>query len=315
MTTAKIIITGRIEEVPSFGQFTIESLNNFIADFLAYKPNKYLPAFMTELETGLQAVNQIVNPVTLTAELKVITFRLMQNVVGLRVTMNLLEGYLDDATGLTISKADFGIKDVRKKISSGDVEGLNSKLGTVLTNITSNMAALENVGYTAAMKNALEDTRTKIFKDNGEQNKKMEERSELVKKNIGIINDFLIKIKGIWADGKRLYSINNKERAKLFSNTGILKKIRNDELHTIITGVVYDIAGKPAAGAKIMARPSTEGKRGKTVKSGPDGVYELKGLKPVNYNIQVTLKSGGIFVANVDAVTNKTVTLNLKEGM
>lgn len=308
-----LIVRGRIEEVPTIGQFTLDALNLYLADFTAYKSNKYVPAFITDLENGLTAVNSIVNPVVLTAELKVITLRLMGNVVGLRLTMNLLEGYVEDATGLTVALADFGFKDVRRKISSGDVEGLHDALKVVLVNVDNNMAALTAVGYTPAMKTALEGKRDDIFKDNAEQNKKLEDRSELAKTNIGIINEFLTKIKSVWSDGKKLYSLTDKERAKSFSNTDILRRIRNDELHTIITGKVFNKNGAVATGAKIKARPSTEGKRGKTVMSNTEGVYELKGLKPVNYILTVTLKNGGVFMTNVDAVTNESVGLDLVE--
>jgi len=218
-----------------------------------------------------------------------------------------------DAGTLTVAKADFGIKDVRKKIASLDVEGLNYALNTVIANITSNSAALLAVGYTVAMRTALEAMKESIFTDNAAQNAKQEARAQLVVANLGKINDFLTDIKGIWADGKRLYNLTDKVKAKMFSNAEIIRRIRNDELHTIITGKVFDKSGAPAAGAKIVARPSTEGKRGKTVKSDAEGVFELKGLKPVNYILTVTLKSGGVFVANADAETNKSVALELRE--
>jgi hypothetical protein len=313
MENNRLIIRGRIEEVSTIVQFTIDALNLNLTDFSAYKPSKYTPNFIADLTTGLTAVNNIVNPVILTAELKKITFKLISSVIGLRITMNLLEGYLEDAAELTVGIDDFGLKKVRQKISSGDVEGLYDALKVVLLNIESNIGKLTDVGYTAAMKTALQTTMEDIAKDNADQNAKLEARSELVKKNFGIINEFLTKIKGIWSDGKKLYSLTDKERAKYFTNADILRRIRNDELHTTITGTVMDKNGVLANGAKIVARPSTEGKRGKTVKSSPDGKYELKGLRPVNYILTVTLKNGGVFMANVDAVTNEAVVLNLKE--
>lgn len=315
MEKTYLIITGRIYEVPTIVQFTLDALGLNLADFILYKPNKYTPAFITSIETRRDAINQIVNPVVLTAEMKLITLRMMNNVIGLRYTMNLLEGYVADATGLTVAPADFGIKEVRKSIASGDVEGLNGNLNTVLTNITNNMTALEAMDYTPAMKAELVATKKSIADDNAAQNMKLEERGDLVRNNIVQINDLLADVKGIWADGKRLYSLKNKEKAKFFTNADIIRRIRNDELHTVITGKVYDKDGKLAVDAKIVARPTTEGKRGKTVRSNNDGVYEVKGLRPVNYMLKVTLKNGGIFMANTDAVTNKTVTLDLKEGV
>jgi hypothetical protein len=313
MDNVRLIITGRIEEVPTIGKFTMDAAQDCQGELAAYKPSKYTAAFTTSLETKQAAIKQIVAPSVMTNEMKVITMRLMTNVTGLRQTMNLLEGYVADAGTLTVAKADFGIKDVRKKISSLDVEGLHGALNIVITNITNNSVALLAVGYTAAMKTALEAMQESIFEDNAEQNAKQEARAQLVVANLGKINDFLTDIKGIWADGKRLYNLTNKVKAKMFSNAEIIRRIRNDELHTIITGKVLDKDGKIAEGAKIVARPSSDGKRGKTVKSNSEGVYELKGLRPVNFVLTVTLKNGGVFVANADAVTNEAVVMDLKE--
>jgi hypothetical protein len=227
--------------------------------------------------------------------------------------MNLLEGYVEDAAGLTVAAADFGIRGVRKKIHSEDVEGLNGALSTLLTNIGNNIIALIDVGYTNAAHIALAATKQSIFDDNAAQNVKEDARAALVANNIGVINDFLKDIKAIWADGKRLYKINNKVKLRDYTNTAIINRIRNDELHTLIVGKVINKAGGIEADAKIKARPSVAGKRSKTVKSGADGRYELKGLRPISYLIIVTLKSGSSFALYGDAETNITVTLNLVE--
>jgi hypothetical protein len=312
MNEERLLIRARIYEVPTFGQFTIDSVTRDFNDLKNYKPNKYTPTFVPGLATKLTAVNAIVNPVVLTAELKVITISLNGNVIGLRDTMNRLEGYVTDAEGLSILPKDFGIKAVRSFIGKGDVEGLNGALATLLTNIGNNMTPLSDQGYTDAMKAALVDTKAQIFKDNGEQNKKLDEREALVVANIGVINDFLKDIKGIWADGKILYKLSDKVKVKDYTNTELIKRIRHDELHTKIAGNVYENTGKLSAGAIIVARPSSEGKRGKTVKSDAKGYYELVGLRPINYILTVTLKSGGVFAVNVDAKTNETVKLDLR---
>jgi hypothetical protein len=315
MSTIKLIIRARIYEVPILGQFSIDSYSRDDDDFITFKPNKYTPAFLTALLAKQTAVNDIVNPVVLTAELKQITIRLHGNMIGLRNPMNWLQGYVNDATGLTVPAKDFGISQVRKSVNKGDAESLDGNLKTLLINIDNNMTKLSDVGYTDAMRNALKDAKAEIFKDNAQQNKKIDERGLLVAENLGTINDFLKDIKAIWTDGKLLYKITDKVRVKDYTNSELLKRIRHDELHTIITGSVYNKEGKIEPGAKIVARPSTEGKRGKTVTSDPKGHYELKGLRPINYILTVTLKSGAVFMTNVDAKTNETVKLDLREGM
>ena len=141
MEKYKLIIVGRTEEVPIITQMTIDAL---VADMLAfhgYKPTKYTDDFVEALLLKQEGINAIILPKVLTAELKVITFRLHTNIIGLRNTMNLLEGYVVDANGLTVSVKDFGIKDVRDKISTGDAEGMNGALSFLLINIDNNIAA------------------------------------------------------------------------------------------------------------------------------------------------------------------------------
>lgn len=315
MTTETIIIKARLEEIPTIGQFTIDSYIRDFADFKAYKTAKYTPAFLTALQAKAVAVNAIVNPVVLTGELKVITLRLTNSILGLRSTMNLLEGYVVDAVGLTVGVKDFGISGVRKKVASGDAEGLNAALNTLLTNVTNNLAALNTAGYPVGDETLLADVKQSIFDDNAAQNVKENKRAALVVANIGLINDFLADIKAIWGDGKRLYKFSNKTKLKDYTNSTIIKRIRNDELHTLIVGKVLNKLGIGEADAKIKARPSIAGKRGKTVKSGKDFKYELKGLRPTTYLITVTLVSGESFAVNGDAVTNKTIPLDLQQPM
>lgn len=308
-----MIIKCRLDEVPIVGQRVIDALKARLADFVAYKSTKYTGDFMTSLDEELQAMSLIINPVVITRELKEITLRMTVNIMGLRVTMNLLEGYIADATDLTVAKKDFGTHDVRKKIVSGDVEGVNGALGLLLTNITNNMPKLTAVGYTPAMKTALEDMRNSIFTDNGEQYKKLEARMKLVRDNITTINAFLSKIKGVMDDGKRLYSINDKDSAKQFTLAYILRMLRNDELHTLISGKVYKGGNETVSKVKVKAKPSVEGKRSKTVTTNTNGYYELRGLKPVNYIITFTYPDGKTFVTNIDAKTNETVTLDFHQ--
>ena len=312
MSRIRLIIVARLYEVLTICGFTRDAIHSDIADFFGYKPDKYTSAFLTALDGKIDLVRNIVNPVVLTKLLKEITFGLTVEVVGLRQTMNLLEGYVEDSIGLNIAKKDFGIKEVRDKISSMDVEGLDGDLSTLLSNITSNMPALELAGYKPAMKTALENTKKKIFDDNADQNKKMKERSDLVTDNLEVINDLLTDIKGIWADGKRLYRLTNKEKVKYYTNSDILKRIRNDELHTEIIGTVTDENGLPMKNVKIVARPSTEWKRGKTVYTDDMGNYAIKGMRPTNYVFTFKFPDGKIVVDKADAVTNKKVRLDLK---
>ena len=63
------------------------------------------------------AIEALINPKQLTGELKVITRRLYNNLdVVLRDRLTILEGYLNQASGLTMAVKDFGVSAVRKKL-------------------------------------------------------------------------------------------------------------------------------------------------------------------------------------------------------
>jgi hypothetical protein len=313
MKRLSLLIYARMTEVTTIGQITIDSYLRDIAYFTAFKPSKYTALFLTNLMIKHDAVKDLVNPGILTAQIKVITLRMKTGLNGLREPLNFLEGYLTDAEGLTMNANDFGIKGVRKKINSGDIEGLNWALNLLVTNITNNMSALTDVGYSNDSLTALKASQQSIFEDNIAQNKKEMERAALVVHNLNVMNDYLKDIKGIWADGKRLFKFKNKVKLKDYTNSDILKNIRQDERHTLIKGTVYNKNGKAVSGAKVMARRAVNGKRGKTAVSNRKGIYELKGLIPQSYTITVILKSGTVFTATAAAVTNEAVRMDLRE--
>ncbi len=311
----KLIITGRIEEVPAIGQFTIDSYGIDIVKFQAYKPLKYTAGFLIALNGKALLVGGIISPVILTGELKVITLRMVTNVLGLHGTMDLLEGYAEDAIGLSVGLKDFGIGPVRKCVNSGDVEGLDLALKNLLAVIASgtNMAKLVTAGYDAGSRTALIAMKASIAGDNAAQNAKENQRAALVVANMGVINDYLKDIKMIWVDGKHIFKSTDKEKLKNYTNSQIIARMRHDELHTWIQGVVYNKVGGAEKGAKIVARPISVGKRGKTVYSDPEAAYVVKGLKPVDFIFTVKLKSGAMFAVAGTAVTNVHVVLDLRQ--
>jgi hypothetical protein len=234
-------------------------------------------------------------------------------VIGLRQTMNLLEGYLKEAQGLTLPVKSFGIKDVREKISTLDAEGLDGALKIVLQNIENNMAPLTAVDYTPAMKTALAGKKSAIFAGNAAQKQKLNDRAELVTTNIDKINAVLQIVKGVLSDGTSIYRASNKTKYKLFTLADMIRTIRNDELHTLIAGTVRSSKGELCGKVRVMARPSTDGKRGKTAYTNAKGYYELKGLQPKNYIITITMLGGKVYLLNADAKTNETVVMDFKE--
>jgi hypothetical protein len=313
MTTVNLLIRARMDEVTTVGQFVIDAYTRDFDFFKAYKPSKYVEEFLTNLTAKKVVVDRIVNPVVLTGELKVITQRLLQEMLSLREPMNLLEGYVADASPLTVAPKDFGISPVRKKVNSGDAEGLNGTLNTLVANTGNNLPALKAVGYSDAAFAALKDVQKSIFDDNAAQNAKEVARAALVVNNIGVINDFLKDIKAIWDDGKRLFKLNDKVKVKDYTNADIIRRIRQDELHTKIAGTVKGKGNILASKVKVKALTSVEHKRGKSTTTNQDGYYEIKGLKPTSYFIMFTMPDGKTYLEKADAKTNETVRLDFME--
>jgi hypothetical protein len=264
------------------------------------------------LDGKITLVDGIIFPKALTAELKVITERIIKNMLDIRPLMNRLEGFVADASGLTVSPKDFGISQVRKKITNGDQEGLNGALQYLLQNISNNMTALTNIGYNALEKTTLEGLKQAIVDDNVAQNNKEEERAQLRVDNVDVINDLCKDLKGIWADGKRLYKISNKTKAKDYTLSQLKNRIRQEELKTELTGKVFTLTGTPVIKkAKVVAKP-VGGGRSKTVYTDKNSVYDLKGLKAVPTLLTVTLDDGTVFVVSGSPVTKEKVVLDLK---
>jgi hypothetical protein len=308
----KLLIEARIEEVPVLARFTHDSYVRDKVDFETYKPAKYIPNYSTGLMTKITTVEGIIFPKVLTAELEVITKRIITNMLAIRPLMNRLEGYVDDATGLTVTPKNFGISEVRKKINNDDQEGLDGALHYLLTNITNNMTPLTNVGYDAADKTALEGMKLAILNDNVAQNNKEQQRAQLRVDNLDLINDLCKDLKGIWKDGKLLYKITNATKAKDYTLAQLKNRIRAEELKTELTGTVFSLSGTPVdKKAKVVARP-VGGGRSKTVYSDKFSKYDIKGLKAVPMVLTVTLADGNVFVVSGTPVTRETVVLDLR---
>src|SRR5882724_7063527 len=114
-TVLKLVISARIEEIPTLGRFTQENYLRDKLDFECYKPIKYVAGYAAILLGKVTAVEAVVFPKTITAQLKLVTGRIDTNMEKIRPMMNRLEGYVVDAApSLTIGVKDFGIKQVRQ---------------------------------------------------------------------------------------------------------------------------------------------------------------------------------------------------------
>ena len=123
------------EELPVIGKFLAYSFRRDLDDFTAYSP-KFNQDYLTNYDTKIAEVEELVEPKTETTELKKITETLYDTVNGLIDPINRLTGYINLAhEQIPVSPTDFGITALRNGIKQKDAEGIIKNLKTIKTNI------------------------------------------------------------------------------------------------------------------------------------------------------------------------------------
>jgi hypothetical protein len=278
-------ITCRIEEVPAIGGMIISSLESLLSDFTAYSPD-YTPTYLTNIKGDLTTVEGLINPKQLTAELKIITNRIYSNQATLRLKIDLLEGYINRATALTIDKKDFGISALRTKNNNRDVEGTIAALSFLLTNVSNNMAALTAKGYTTAQNTALTTIQSQLKSDNIAQNNKINDRNNKVISNYGKINAFWAKLTDICDAGKRIYKSSAPNKVDDFTMAVLKRRVNQERTNTKFMGGITS-GTTPLKGAKIEMLPLAGGRR-RVATSKATGEYLVPSLIEGDYIVNVT---------------------------
>jgi hypothetical protein len=304
MTPVTLLIQCRIEEVPALGGFLINSLQTDLADFTAFSPD-FDAAYVTTAQTQLTSITALLQPKTLTAELKVITLHMYNNMSAMEQKIDFLEGYIKRATGLTVSAKDFAISAIRKANNKKDVEALISALTytLALANNATNLPLLAAKGYTPAQNTALQTIKTELNDDNVAQNAKVNARNNLVIANYGAINDFWKILMDISDAGKRIYRDSNKKDD--YTMAVLKRRIRQEQLKNKMAGTVT-FEGSAFAGAKIAMKPVLGG-RTRSTKSKTTGRYELKSLQATDWIVTVSATGKVTQNVSVTIVTGETL--------
>lgn len=218
--------TFKLDEIPVIGQFIYDSYVADEADFKAFSP-QFDETFKADFTERFNAVKEIISTKVITAELKMITTRMYENIFVLKEQLDRLEAYAKLAKEhLKIALEDFRFKEVRRFANRKDFEALIDNLKILLQQTTDNMDALQSKGYTSEAKTALESLRTAFETDNAEQNRKLDQRRQHVSNNIDTINTFYEKLQEILAIGKVLYKKSKPEKAKSYTLTEVRKRVR-----------------------------------------------------------------------------------------
>ena len=220
----------KYEELTTVAGFLIDSLTRDLSDFTKYS-EIYGQDFLHRLIDKKDEVERITRTKSLLNQISNITLNLYENVDSLRPKISNLEGYIVLAKKNLVSQPrNFGLKEVREKIDSRDVEGLLDKLAITLAevDITENLAALNAVGFKAPARAELTTIKDDINNKNKEQNLKIDEKEDVVRSNLALLLELWELLRMVMDSGKRIYKYTNKQRAEDYTATKILGRIRHE---------------------------------------------------------------------------------------
>lgn len=195
------------------------------SDFTDYSPD-YQSPFLTNYKAKLALIEEIVFPKKIAAEIKLVTQRINTAMDATRDPLNRLEGYAGKAKNLSLNPADFGIKEVRKAISTKNAEKFYSSMGNLLNNVVANFTQLTEKGFTAEAKEVLINARKNVKADIDLQNTKVNEKGDLVEDNIESLNELWDLMADILKIGKVLYKNKDKSKTAEFTMTTLKARVK-----------------------------------------------------------------------------------------
>ncbi len=197
------------EELPSVCKFAAFSLSRDMADFKAYSP-KFNPEYLTGYEDRIREASGIIEPLSETLEIKLITQRFRKTYDELIGQVNRLSGYIKLAQlNQSISLADFGITYLRKSIAVHDAEGIVQALHTIIANIAKYQKELIVQGMPEDLALGLTGASASIANDKQKQFEITSNRKHIVQLNVDSFNGLYTQLNEILAVGKILYHTSN----------------------------------------------------------------------------------------------------------
>ena len=111
----------RKEELPVVAGFIKQFYKRDKTEFENFSPD-FNQEFEKALEAKIESVSNVINPITLTAELKKVTDRLYSNLAAIRPLLEHVQAYAMRANkGLTLNHKDFGCKQARQEARKKNV--------------------------------------------------------------------------------------------------------------------------------------------------------------------------------------------------
>lgn len=216
----------KVEEIPVICKFLYNSYTRDKEDFTDYSETVFTDLHRTNFLAKINEVEGLTGLMAFWAQMARITRDLYSNVQLFRPQLNKLEGYAIFARkSLTIDVKKFGFVELRKKIKDGNVEGVLTMIDLVLHNASENNAALTAKGLKPALIADLTSARSRIAQLNEEQKLKETEKELAVKANWGVIEELWEMATEVLAGGKALYRVEDKTRAKDYSQRQLKRAV------------------------------------------------------------------------------------------
>jgi len=233
----------RQEEIPVVGELLLQMFERDRAAFEKFSP-EYKGEFFEIVESQIRKVLNMTQAATLRAEIKRKTSDLYQCIDEIIPLLDLIAAYAKRAnTALTVKATDFGVMQAKKEIRKRNIEGVCTKVKVVEQNITNNLEALKERGYTEALGAELNTMTQKAYSLNLLQEEKIREKKQLVVNNMTEYTLLWCFLKDLSETGKLLLKAD-KQKCDGYKFSHIIKHVRKTKPNADVTNSVEIINEK-----------------------------------------------------------------------
>jgi hypothetical protein len=214
----------KIEDLPVIAAFILNSLKKDFNDFINFS-SLFTCDYLAMIEAKINTCRELMSSSIITKELKAVTKQLYDKSKGLRVKLNILEGYLKLVAGsLDVTVEDVGLKSVRNDITRCNTEGLMSNMRKVIITVKRNQAALEAAGFKSTLIDDIENQIREIDAINAKQNNLTSDRNRLTNQNIEMFNDLWDSLQPVLKAAKAIYRGVDDVKLKDYTMSQLVKR-------------------------------------------------------------------------------------------
>jgi len=210
------------EEVLHMAGFVFNSYKRDVEDFKAFS-TLFNDAFTAEFEAKVNELKELVEPKTLTNDLKKVTSELYDSMVKMLDLVGRLDAFIGFAGKESIPKPGaFNLQFVRKHLHARDVDAFYKAAAVTISEMETQKDELTKGGMPATFAAEMVTLKEKIFKLNQDQQAKLSERKQLVAANIHKFDELMALVSKINKFGKLIYKNTNPEKVGDYTISSLL---------------------------------------------------------------------------------------------